>query len=253
MKKRQIELTYRSLKQLDEFTKKILKNKELKPAFYVTLLQLQKDTKAALSFWGSMRINKTQKNKFIIVGSDKLQIGSGKRHIPGFVNLDIFSPADIIWDCRYGLPFEDNTFSFIFSEHFFEHLDFPISVKNVLQDIHRTLKPGGEVVVGVPDGGKVIKAYCGRNKKFLNTLKRQAYSKRQPPVEIHGDIDLVNYLFRDQSENPNYTIHYWAYDKNSLESVLRSVGFRKVERYRFDSRYCNPKRKFFTLYLKATK
>ncbi|OGZ63889.1 MAG: hypothetical protein A3A98_01215 [Candidatus Staskawiczbacteria bacterium RIFCSPLOWO2_01_FULL_40_39] len=253
MKKRQAELTYRKVKQIDKFTKQLLKNKQLQPAFYITLLQLQKDTNAALSFWNSVRNNKTQKNKPEVASSDKLQIGGGKRYMHGFVNLDIFPPADIIWDSRYGLPFQKDTFSFIFSEHFLEHLDFPISVNCVLQEIYRILKPSGKVVIGVPDGGKVIKAYGERNKKFLHKLRQQAYNRRQLPIETYSDIDLVNYLFRDQLENPNYTIHYWAYDKNSLENILRSVGFKKVEKYPFNPLYCNPKRKFFTLYLQAAK
>lgn len=253
MIKKQVQSAYRAVKQLDELTRKLLRDKTLRPAFGMTLLQLQRDTKAAVSFWGSLDKNSQQKDMKKVVDSDKLQIGSGKRCLHGFINLDIFPPADIIWDCRYGLPFSANKFNFIFTEHFFEHIDFPISSKKILKEIYRVLKPKGEIVIGVPDGGKVIRAYCQGDKKFLSALRRSAYSRRQPPVELHGNIDLVNYLFRDQLENSNYTTHYWAYDETSLKKLLQSIGFRRVEIYPFNPLICNPKRGFYTLYLKATK
>lgn len=245
--------TYRTIKHLNGLTEKLLNDRVLQPAFKITLLQLHRETKAALSFWETLKKNDLEKNKRKMAKSDKLQIGCGKRYIPEFINLDIFPPADIIWDCRYGLPFSKNTFNFVFSEHFFEHVDFPISAKKILREIYRVLKPHGEIVIGVPDGGKVIKAYYRRNKIFLDTLRRNNYNQRKPSIEIYGDIDLVNYIFRDQLENPNYTTHYWAYDEISLKKFLRSIGFCKVERYPFNPRYCNPKRKFFTLYLRAIK
>ncbi|MEK7078117.1 MAG: class I SAM-dependent methyltransferase [Patescibacteria group bacterium] len=246
--------TYHTLALLNGLTEEVLKNKILRPAFRVTLLQLRKDIKAALSFWeNNKRSLKLSENRSSL-SSDKLQIGVGKHYLSGFVNLDLFPPADIIWDCRYGLPFPNGTFGLIFSEHFFEHLDFPISAKKVLSEIYRALKPGGELFLGVPDAGKAIRAYCSGNKLFLNNLRHRVYKKRyHPPLEIYGNIDLINYLFRDQLDSPKYTIHYWAYDEDSLTNLLRSVGFRVVEKTKFNFRYCNPERKFYTLYIKATK
>ena len=251
MTKKQIQSTYHSIKNLQQVTEKLLKSKNLQPAFRITLFQLHKDINAALSFWEHAE-DSYRKSK-LPLKSKKLQIGGGKHYLTDFVNLDIFAPADIIWDCRYGLPFPKEQFNFVFSEHFFEHLDFPISTKKVLEEIYRVLETDGELLIGVPDGGKVVKAYSQKNMRFLNELRDHCYSNRNPAVEIHGDIDLVNYLFRDQLDNPKYTVHYWAYDEISLVNLLRLIGFRKVEKSKFEARYCNPKRKFYTLYVKATK
>ena len=114
------------------------------------------------------------------------------------------------------------------------------------------MKPGGMLLLGVPDAGKVVRAYYEEDEDFLGKLHRH-YSRRRPPVEIFGNMDLVNYIFRDQLENPKYTIHYWAYDANSLSGLLRAIGFRLVKKQEFDHRYCNPERKFYTLYIKAVK
>lgn len=48
------------------------------------------------------------------------------------------------------LDYPDNTFSFIVSEHFFEHLFLPDAVA-LLQECHRVLKPGGVIRTCVPD------------------------------------------------------------------------------------------------------
>lgn len=48
------------------------------------------------------------------------------------------------------LDFDDNTFSFIFSEHFFEHL-FLDEASALFKECHRVLKPGGVIRTVVPD------------------------------------------------------------------------------------------------------
>ena len=48
------------------------------------------------------------------------------------------------------LEFEDNTFSFIVSEHFFEHL-FLADAIALLRECQRILKPGGVIRTSVPD------------------------------------------------------------------------------------------------------
>ncbi len=228
-------------------SRRLTRNVSLAPALETTLCQLEKDLNAALSFWRHVR-----KEVRIKPSHNRLQIGGGTHILKNFVNLDMFPPADIVWDCRYGLPFKSSEFKFIFSEHFLEHIAFPGAVNAVLKEIRRVLKPGGTLFLGVPDGGAAIKAYVQNDRKFLDHLKKN-YLKRKPGVELHGDLDLVNYVFRDQLENPRYTAHYWAYDKDSLTRLLKWAGFKKVGVAGFNPRYCNPKRKDYTLYVKATK
>jgi len=248
--KKRIKTRYQKILSLKRFIKKIIKDKEIKPAFDIVFLQIYREIEASLSFWKN---KKNSEEKCFCLSTDKLQIGGGKRYLQGFVNLDLFEPADIIWDCRYGLPFPDNKFSFVFSEHFLEHIDFPLSVKKILKEIYRVLKPNGEFLIGVPDGKKIIQAYLKKDRKFLNRLYQDVYKKRNPAIEIYGDIDFVNYFFRDQIDNPKYTIHYWIYDEISLKNLLLFAGFQQVKRCNFRNKYCNPKRKFYTLYIKAIK
>ncbi|MGB3204746.1 MAG: methyltransferase domain-containing protein [Crinalium sp.] len=55
------------------------------------------------------------------------------------------------------LPFDDNSLSYIFSEHFFEHLFFDEAL-SLLQECQRILKPGGVIRTCVPDAD--LRAYA---------------------------------------------------------------------------------------------
>ncbi len=58
----------------------------------------------------------------------KLNIGSGQLKREGFIGLDNSSGAvvDVQADLEKGLPFPDNTFSEIWMNHVFEHLNDPV-------------------------------------------------------------------------------------------------------------------------------
>lgn len=238
-----------SVVAMRDFVRLLRKNKSLAPGLGIALMQFSKELDASFSFWN--HAEKVSHNEY--PRYEKLQIGGGKCFLDGFVNLDVVPPADVVWDCRYGLPFPGKSFKFVFSEHFLEHIDYPISTKKVLSGIYQVLQPNGKLLLGVPDGGRVAKLYAGGKSKFLYDLYRRIYRKRHPRVEIYGALDIVNYLFRDQVENPKYTMHFWAYDHDSLMNLLLSIGFRIVRKAKFDPRYCNPKRKSYTIYVEATK
>lgn len=77
-----------------------------------------------------------------------LNIGAGQTYIPGMVNVDIAPYADVAIDLnRDRLPFADGTVDFIFTYHTLEHLDAYLFA---LSEIHRVLRHGGRLFVGVP-------------------------------------------------------------------------------------------------------
>ncbi|MEW6072940.1 MAG: class I SAM-dependent methyltransferase [Planctomycetota bacterium] len=78
----------------------------------------------------------------------RLNLGAGRTHIPGFVNIDISRRADITLDLgRDRLPFADDSVSLVFSYHTLEHVtDYLFAVA----EIHRVLRHGGRFLVGLP-------------------------------------------------------------------------------------------------------
>jgi predicted SAM-dependent methyltransferase len=78
----------------------------------------------------------------------KLNIGAGITYIPGFVNIDVTDRADTCLDLNHErLPFDDNSVDLIFTNHTIEHLH---GYLHAIGEMHRVLRHGGELLVGVP-------------------------------------------------------------------------------------------------------
>lgn len=192
-------------------------------------------------------------NKRLVNFSRNIQIGGGKHILDRFLNIDIVPPADIIFDVREGLPLKSNSSDLIFSEHFLEHIDYPFSVKKFIKDCYRVLRKNGKLIIGVPDGELVIKKYIKRNKHFWKMLINKWYSRRKCLKHFNTYIDLVNYHFRDQDDDSKYNPHYWAYDFEKLQSLVKEAGFLRIGKWKFNDSIANHKRKWGSIYVMATK
>lgn len=105
----------------------------------------------------------------------------------------------------------------------------------------------------MPECGGLLKEYSLNNKKYFDKIKKSCYSKRIETMEINSNMDVINYFFRDQFDNPKYTVHWWGYDIDNLTKMLKNAGFSFVKKWKFDKSICNPKRKDYSLYLIAKK
>jgi predicted SAM-dependent methyltransferase len=79
----------------------------------------------------------------------KLNLGCGPFRKDGFLNIDLMG-GDLTLDLRQGLPFEADCCELIFSEHCFEHFDYPEPISTLFRDRLRVLKPGGMLQFSVP-------------------------------------------------------------------------------------------------------
>lgn len=93
---------------------------------------------------------------------------------------------------------------FMFSEHFLEHIDYPRSTKHYAREAHRVLTDGGQLVTGVPDAAFLLHHYP-TNPDLATEMVERWYPKRDCLGDINTFLDLINYLFRDQDDTPNYT------------------------------------------------
>ncbi|MCE7080110.1 methyltransferase domain-containing protein [Streptomyces sp. ST2-7A] len=182
----------------------------------------------------------------------RVQIGGGGHRITGFHNIDIVPPADLLWDVREGIPLHDDSVETLFSEHFLEHIDYPRSAKHYAREAHRVLAPGGRIITGVPDAAYVLNHYPAPPEQAAEMIERW-YSKRDCLGDINTYLDLINYVFRDQDDDPTYTPHLWAYDHEKLVSLFTEAGFTSVEPWPFDPTMANPKRRWASVYVVARK
>ena len=175
----------------------------------------------------------------------RIQLGSGGNPKPGWINVDLFaSGADVALDLREELPFPSDIASFVYSEHLFEHLEYPDDAKRFLAEIHRVLQPGGTFCIVVPDASKALAAYANPSDPFFKENRRlRSYLTRENPTLMHH----VNYTFRADGH------HKYAYDAETLGQVLRDAGFIDVAQREFDPALDSAKRRGHSLYMRGSK
>jgi len=160
-----------------------------------------------------------------------------------------------VYDCRKHLPFDDNSVRYIFSEHFFEHVDYCEEVPFFLSDCYRVLQPGGVIRIIVPDTEKYIRAYCREGWDELARIRPLGPERSDAYFgsTYNTKMELLNVVFRQ------YFGHKFAYDFATLEFLLRRYGFSQVQRQSFgrslwpDLCIDTREREFESLYVEAVK
>lgn len=138
----------------------------------------------------------------------KLHLGSGKRRIPGFINVDI-DPAnepDVVADCRRLPTFDYDSANVIYACHVLEHVGRH-EIHGTLLRWKEVLKPGGVLRLAVPDLGEVMYRYS-----------------------VDENLtELLGFLYGGQRNEHDY--HKMGWDFRSLKADLEDVGFKDVRRY----------------------
>jgi predicted SAM-dependent methyltransferase len=174
----------------------------------------------------------------------KLNLGSGDVRKAGFLNVDLYPGGDVSLDLRLGLPFESDSCDPIFSEHFFEHIDYPEPITRLLIDCLRVLRPGGELRFSVPDTEWPLGDYpAGDGAPYFAACLVHKWH----PSRCQTRIEHINYHFRQDGE------HRFAYDFETAEKLLQRVGFVEVSRRTFDPSLDAQHREVGSLFVSARK
>ena len=173
----------------------------------------------------------------------KLNLGCGRHPRPGWLNVDLHRDADLQLDLRSAWPFADGSAAVIYSEHFFEHLEYPDEVVAFLAESRRVLAPGGVFSVGVPDTETLLQAYARRDAAFF----QHCHDVGWHPAWCNTPLHSVNYHFRQGRE------HKWAWDLETLARVLEEAGFVEARERPFDPALDTESRREGTLYVDARK
>jgi len=151
-----------------------------------------------------------------------LQLGSGNRDVPEWLNLDL-EKADINIDFSQGkLPFKDCQFETIVSQHLIEHLDIEREVMPLMREVHRVLATKGEFWVSCPDIEKICESYMDNKcEKLIEGRKKRDkdFSLEQFPSSM-----FINTIFYQNGEHKN------LFDFGLLEFVLKRSGFHSIEK-----------------------
>lgn len=172
-----------------------------------------------------------------------VNVGCGYRPLPGWVNVDIARGyADVVWDIRKGLPFNDQSCAAIFCEHVIEHLSKEDGL-NLLREFYRILQPRGVVRISTPDAGRFLRSYVNDD-GFFN---HPGFGDR-----VENPLDRINKMMRENGQ------HLWVYDEASLIVALSLAGFSEMVRQRFTESLSgnmksidSPDREYESLYIDA--
>jgi glycosyltransferase involved in cell wall biosynthesis len=152
-------------------------------------------------------------------GEIKLNLGCGSKLMPGFVNVDLYNPdAELKMDVRK-LNLKDNTAQELHAYHVFEHFS-PFEVNDILTEWLRVLKPGGKLVMEMPDLLENCKRFEESDKNGKYQLLNCIYGTTMPkgvPGHLFGWYDeiLFDHLYLNGFVNINiYPIEsdHWGYN-----------------------------------------
>jgi hypothetical protein len=154
------------------------------------------------NFWNEQRVDPPEGEGV------RLNLGCGRFHLSGFINVDQFEEVepDLLCDITC-LPYKAGSVDEIYAGHVLEHFHFEDG-KNVLMYWQSLLKPGGKIHVCVPDYDYLVKKYVG-----------------DPSPEALIEFNNL-YIYSGIQPSP----HLFAYSAALLEKVMKDCGFINVER-----------------------
>ena len=154
-----------------------------------------------------------------------VNVGSGGTGQSDWVNMDVgraHKDQSIAHDIRCKLHFPDNTITCFFAEHVVEHLEFRRDVPLFFREVLRTLKLNGRIRIVVPDTERFLQAYVNNDRQMWADL-----GVDKLPDDMPTYMSMVNHIFHQDGE------HYFGWDFQTFDSILKMVGFSEVIRSEF--------------------
>ena len=139
----------------------------------------------------------------------KLNLGCGKAHRDGYVNVDNLAACDVKDDIRTLTKVDSGTADEIFADHCLEHVG-RFDVARTLRTWRRVLKPGGTAEIGVPDSSGVARL-------LLEACDRS---------DLRGIDHNIKCTYGNQVDPGQF--HRWGFTPETLRFHLEQAGFVDV-------------------------
>ena len=190
-------------------------------------------------------------------GGMKVHLGCGTDVRRGWVNIDVdvnrpsksdseFDDKTLIfnYDLRRGLPLADGSCDYIYSSHFFEHLEARHAL-DLVRDCHRALRPGGVFRMALPRQRETFAAYLQGDIEYFGPVDE--YLPTRPGLPRM--CDFINYHCYQNGE------HRFIIDEETALSMLNWAGYRlaSVSEYKPNVDPSTELRRAGSFYVEATK
>jgi len=135
------------------------------------------------------------------------------------LDIDPNVKPDIISSITDMSPVSSQSVDAIWSSHNIEHI-YPHEVPIALAEFYRVLKPGGFVLITLPDIQKVAEYVAQGN------LEEPLYISAAGPIAA---IDILYGLGTDLAKGKYYMAHCTGFTQQTLTQKMQQAGFRLVE------------------------
>jgi len=142
--------------------------------------------------------------------------------LEGWLNTDIrprFCEVAYV-DATQPLPFDDETFDYIFSEHLIEHLFYEDGFL-MLQECFRVLRSGGRVRIATPNLVNIVGLLAANKSGLARRYIKWAVDEHIPYADAYRASFVINNFFWDFR-------HLFVYDAETLQSTLERAGFTTI-------------------------
>jgi predicted SAM-dependent methyltransferase len=164
-----------------------------------------------------------------------LNLGCGERIHPDWINIDMTAsqPNVVAHDLVAGVPFEAESADVVYHAAVFEHIRRK-DVAKFLREIHRVLKPGGIIRIGVPDLERICHTYLEKLEAALTGEKQAANDYDWMMLEMLDQMvressggEMINYLRREPLSNECFIFERIGDEGRKLVAAIRRGGATK--------------------------
>jgi SAM-dependent methyltransferase len=148
----------------------------------------------------------------------RLNVGCGLNPAPGWLNLDWrrHEGVDLCCDVRKGMPLADRCVDYAVAIHFLQDLAWA-DIPAALGELHRVLRPGGVLRLGLPDLQRAIEAYQRGDAAYFYVPDADARSL---------GAKLVTQIVWYGSVRTPFTFDF-------AHELLRNAGYSRIARREF--------------------
>jgi beta-1,4-mannosyl-glycoprotein beta-1,4-N-acetylglucosaminyltransferase len=147
----------------------------------------------------------------------KLNIGCGDALLPGYLNTDLYNPNAQVKADATKLPFPNGRFEEVISIQVFEHLPCQEAM-NILTEWKRVLKPGGKLVIEVPNIQELCKNFESADKqaryRILDCIYGTTFPKTPHLYGWYPEIlnDHLIYIGMEKIIFSPAQVYHWGYN-----------------------------------------